>query len=394
MGGRTRVVDKLESVASAGSDLVSLWRATGPLLEEAVPHFAAACFFTVDPSSLLATSHFQEGLPEIPGEWLGREYAEGDYNSMREVLQSPRGVGTLHDATGGRPELSRKFHEEMQPFGCDQELLFALRTRDGEAWGLVGLYRETGRPAFSSEDIDLVRRVAPGLAAGARHALLLGQAREPDLPQPPGLVIFDERLAVESATPASVGWLADLGGTTETPPASVLAVAGQVLSEHGGVAGSRVVAEDGRWIVLHGSRLSHADGRRRASVVIEAAQPIHLTSLLMRAYGLTSREEEVARRVLRGDSTDTIARGLGIAGGTVQAHLRNIFDKTGVRSRRELVAVAFHRHYEPRVRDNESRTADGLPARHGPMPSRPGAGPERLSPLPASDPGGRRPGTR
>lgn len=362
-------MEKLESVAGSASDLVTLWRETGPLLAEAVPHFEAACFFTVDPASLLTTSHFQEGLPEIPGEWLGREYAEGDYNSMRAVLQSSRGVGTLHDATGGRPELSRKFHEEMQPFGCDQELLFALRTRDGEAWGLVGLYRETGRPAFSTQDIDLVCRVAPALAAGARHALLLGQACEPDLPHAPGLVILDERLAVESATPTSPGWLADLGGTLETPPASVLAVAGHVLSENGGPAESRVPAEDGRWIVLHGSRLSHRDGRRRASVVIEAAQPIHLTSLLMRAYGLTPREQEVAGLVLCGEATESIACELAIAGGTVQAHLRNIFEKTGVRSRRELIAGAFHRHYVPRVRDNERRTTAGLPSRHGPMPA-------------------------
>ncbi len=91
-------------------------------MRQAVPHFESPCFFTVDPASLLTTSHFQEGLPEIPGEWLGREYAEGDYNSMTEVLKSPEGVGTLHEATAGRPELSRKYHEEMQPYGCDQEL--------------------------------------------------------------------------------------------------------------------------------------------------------------------------------------------------------------------------------------------------------------------------------
>ena len=246
----------------------------------------------------------------------------------------------------------------------------ALRPADPGRRG-VGLgraVRETGRPEFSPQDIDLVRRVAPGLAAGARHALLLGQAREPDLPQAPGLVILDERLCVESATPTSSGWLADLGGTIETPPASVLTVAGQVLSGSGGPAESRVRADDGRWMVLHGSPLAHRDGRCRASVVIEAAQPIHLTSLLMRAYGLTSREQQIARLVLRGESTESIARELVIASGTVQAHLRNIFDKTGVRSRRELVAVAFRRHYEPRVRDNEHRTTAGLPSRHGPMP--------------------------
>jgi DNA-binding CsgD family transcriptional regulator len=118
----------------------------------------------------------------------------------------------------------------------------------------------------------------------------------------------------------------------------VLAVAGQVLSQAGGPAESRVRADSGRWIVLHGSGLDSRDGRRQVSVVIEAAQPIHLTSLLMRAYDLTSRDREITRLVLRGGSTETIARELVIASVTVQAHLRNIFEKTGVRSRRELIA--------------------------------------------------------
>ncbi len=369
MGNPARALDLLESVAGSGADLVTLWREAGPLLGQAVPHFESPCFFTVDPASLLTTSHFQEGLPEIPGEWLGREYAEGDYNSMTEVLKSPEGVGTLHEATAGRPELSRKYHEEMQPYGCDQELLVALRTKDGESWGMVGLYRETGRPAFSGQDIAAVRRVAPGLAAGARHGLLLGQALEPDLPHAPGLVIFDEQLSIESATEASAcGWPTWAARSSRRRP-SVLTVAGQAMSGQSGPAESRVRGVDGQWIVLRGSRLVRRDGRRQVSVIIEAAQPAHLTSLLMRAYGLTPREREVARLVLRGRSTGELAHDLGIAAGTVQAHLRSIFEKTGVRSRRELVGVVFQRHYEPRVRDNERRTGASQPSRGGPMPA-------------------------
>ena len=369
MGSQARALEKLESVARAGSDLVTLWREAGPLLGDAVPHFESPCFFTVDPASLLTTSHFQEGLPEIPGEWLGREYAEGDYNSMSEVLSSSHGVGTLHDATGGRPELSRKFHEEMKPFGCDQELLVALRTRDGENWGMVGLYREVGRPTFSVQEIESVRRAAPGLAAGARHGLLVGQAQEPDLPEAPGLLIVDQRLSVDSATPTASRWLAELGGTVEALPASVLAVAGQALSGDAGPAESRVRTSKGRWVVLRGDRLVRRDRQRQVSVVVDAAQPSHLSSLLMRAHGLTPRERQVSSLVLRGQSTRTIAGELGIAAGTVQAHLRSIFEKTGVRSRRELVGAVFHRHYEPRVRDNEHRTATSRPSRHGPMPA-------------------------
>ena len=52
-----------------------------------------------------------------------------------------------------------------------------------------------------------------------------------------------------------------------------------------------------------------------------------------------------------------------------QIHLTNIFGKTGVGRRAELVGVLFHTHFEPRVRDNERRTTGGRASRPGPMPA-------------------------
>ena len=122
----------------------------------------------------------------------------------------------------------------------------------------------------------------------------------------------------------------------------------------------RVVGSSGTWLTVHGTRLDGPAGRQVA-VVLDAAQPAHLAAVLMRVYGLTAREQEVTRLVIRGATRTVAARRLAIAEDTVQKHVQSVFGKTGARSRGELVSLLFRTHYEPRVRDNERRTATGGP---------------------------------
>jgi DNA-binding CsgD family transcriptional regulator len=373
---RERAAEKIAQLAGQGLDLVTFWRASSEILARVVPHYMTPCWHTLDPMSLLVTSHFQTEILELPPEWLTHEYFEDDVHKITDIVRSTSGVSTLHEVTGGDPSRSPGWHLYIEPHGAEQEMLVALRTRTGEAWGILGLYREPGQPLFSDDEMRFMREVSPYLAWGARRGLLVGEASDPEGPEAPGLVVLREDWSVESLTPGVARWLAELpDGDWEARgklPPSVLAVAARALrtagNEHaaGEVAIARVLASSGRWMVLHGAALV-ADGARRVAVIIEPAHPARISSLLMAAYGLTEREQDVTRLVLQGNATAEIAARLSVSPQTVQQHLKGIFDKTGVRSRRELIGKVFFSHYEPRLRDNEQRAITGRPLRGGPV---------------------------
>ncbi|CAN5220900.1 hypothetical protein BH24ACT12_BH24ACT12_15500 [soil metagenome] len=60
--------------------------------------YQGACWYTLDPASLLITSHFNEGMPEFPAEWLAHEYYGDDVNKLVDVARSE--TGHCHLARG------------------------------------------------------------------------------------------------------------------------------------------------------------------------------------------------------------------------------------------------------------------------------------------------------
>jgi DNA-binding NarL/FixJ family response regulator len=59
----------------------------------------------------------------------------------------------------------------------------------------------------------------------------------------------------------------------------------------------------------------------------------------LRALGVTSRELDVLALVVEGCSTRAIAERLVLSPKTVERHLSNLFDRTGVRSRMDLAEI-------------------------------------------------------
>lgn len=77
---------------------------------------------------------------------------------------------------------------------------------------------------------------------------------------------------------------------------------------------------------------------RSIVLTFETAAQASVGEMMIAARGLTAREQDVAALVLQGASTKVIAGALHLSPHTVQDHLKAIFGKLGVSSRRELIA--------------------------------------------------------
>ena len=372
-----RALERIERLAREGLDAASFLSAADAALDRAVPSGIEATpapyWLMLDPASLRCTAMVSEGctMPLTTEELVQIEYfSEMPGNRVGDVVRDPRGVQTSRELVETDPGDATEYVELLRSIGCEHEVLVALRARDGEHWGGVYLAREPGQPDFSAEEVDFLRLAAPHLAEGIRGGLLLGEASEPEGPDAPAVVVLGPDMDPESLTPGAQRWLADLPALEAgAMPPAVLSVAQAARSqrgERGTAATARVRSETRGWVMLHGQMLAGNEGGRVA-VTIQPAGPERITPLLMAAYGLTLREEEVARHVLQGSSTAEIARALHISPSTVQQHLKSIFEKTSVTSRRELAGQVFLRHYGPRVEDNAERVELDRPIRGGPF---------------------------
>ena len=83
-------------------------------------------------------------------------------------------------------------------------------------------------------------------------------------------------------------------------------------------------------------------GRECVSDVAASVRRLDTTRRRTAAFGLTRRELDILRSVLKGDTNKEIARRFSISANTVKRHLSHIFDKVGASNRVELARFAAH----------------------------------------------------
>ena len=371
-GGRSaeRVRQEIIRLSHSGLDSRTFRVEAVKRLRKAIPT-DVSFFATADPATLLFTSAVVDDvLARASSQFLENEFLTDDSVKFASLARARSPVDSLGVATKGELALSPRYREILEPVDLGDELRAALVV-GSKCWGFMCLHRERSSPNFAPAEAAFLARLTPHLAEGLRTALLIGDTRNaPSLPSGPGLLLLGDDLSLAAITPAAEGWLAEVAqsdwrSSLELPDA-VYAVAARLLAlERGGhtapslMPRTRLKTASGRWVVLHASRLQAAATEGQIAVIFEEARPSEIAPLIADAYGLTKREGEIARLVLRGLSTAEVSRELHITPNTVRDHFKAIFDKVGVRSRRELVGRVFAQHYQPRMATGHEPDADG-----------------------------------
>ncbi len=315
-------------------------------------------FSTTDPVTQLFTSSvFDETPTPIMLQFLENEFLQDDFNKFLALLNNHQAVGVLSEQTQHDLSRSQRYRDILAPLALGDEMR-AVFVTNAACWGTLCLHRERAVSEYTSAEAAFLAQLAPHIAEGLRKALLLNSASEVKTPDGPGVLVLAEDLSVVATTPVAGYWLAELGeaerGDQHALPFPVLTVVARLqaierreTTQAYGMPKVRLRTPSGHWVVLYASRLRREADQGQIAVMFEASQPVEIAPLIMQAYRLTRREGEITQCVLRGWSTTEIASALHISSNTIQDHLKAIFEKVDVSSRRELAGRIFVQQYQP-----------------------------------------------
>jgi DNA-binding CsgD family transcriptional regulator len=339
----------LEALASATLDVDALRLEAVEQLRRAIG-FDLWCAPLVDPDSLIPYRPVvSDDLPfgaHLP-RFLVQDQRASEINSRAMLARSRDGVCVLSAATGGDLARSARWRECAQPAGVGDELRAAVADEHG-CWASFEALRGSDDPMFEAQDAQLMREAARILARRLRQVSVgAGAADGVDAGQT-GVLLMDEDLRPRGFTQAAKDWFALLNArerAEHTPlPTHVYAAVGRLLAAEAGEDPRRpprvrVRTSDGRWAIVEAARMEGA--ANAIAVTVHGATAEDVLGLVARAHGLSARERELVALVLEGLDTRQLAERMFISRYTVQDHLKSVFEKLGVHSRRELVSGMF-----------------------------------------------------
>jgi DNA-binding CsgD family transcriptional regulator len=356
-----RVRQDVDVVARAGLDLDTFLEEAVESVARAVP-WVGACLATHDPGTQLLTSARKYGNLRNENshdhEFGLIEYGTVEPTAFTELARSDVPAAGVHALHSGDIERSGRMSRFMVPhfgFGDEARLVF----RDGsQAWGAMALFRGPDDRPFDEDEVAFLASLSGQFARGVRSGMLsrLADAPPPSAASGPAVLIVGSDDQIVQMSMGAEARVADLisgeaAGDPLTPVAALVGAARRYArGEVDAPPRSRVRGTSGMWLVLHASPLTTVGDRDGDVVVtIEEARPPEIVALVVAAFDLTARERDVTQLVLQGVDTKEIAATLHVSTYTVQDHLKSVFDKADVRSRRELISRIYFDQYVPRM---------------------------------------------
>jgi len=336
--------DRVQAVCATTSDSRDLRRKVLDIVRAEVSVDGYVWLLT-DPETTVGSS----ALADVPAAIPLPEAIRLKYRSEvhRWTTLTPGRVVSLAARPAGVGSPEHTWQSFLTAHGVDDVASSVFADRSG-CWAFLDLWRSEG--VFAAAELRyLESALAPVTAALRRcQALTFTAPGEECGFTEPAVLLLSPTLEVRHQTESAERHLRALLPTErdrQPVPATAYNVAAQLLAVEAGVDAhppfTRVAIGSGHWCTFRAARLDTAS---RASadiaVTIERTSPRERLRLYCLAHDLTEREAQVVACLADGDDTRTVARRLHLSQFTVQDHLKSTFAKTGVRSRRALLAVA------------------------------------------------------
>lgn len=175
---------------------------------------------------------------------------------------------------------------------------------------------------------------------GEKLQSALGRLRMP-------IIIFDEEQRLEPLNGRGIALFeaenlrGDLLSARPSHPLSRL-IEEILQTDAGASARRKVTFPSGKHFIVESSGRSDKGPQRWLVMLLEPVDevPIDEEAMLAR-WPLTERERDVGKLLLRGLSTESIARELDVSPETIKTHVHSILEKSGTHSRGEFLAAVL-----------------------------------------------------
>jgi DNA-binding CsgD family transcriptional regulator len=341
---RARCRERLEVLSASALDCESIRREAVADLQRVIG-FDRWCWPLADPQTLLpldavAEHDYGPGVPRL----LELEYSSDDRAAKHLLARRANPAASLSAETDGDLPNSPRWDEVMRPVGIGDVAAVACRDAAG-CWGWIEAYRDSTDTCFDEQDLDLLAQVGPSLGSALRRSAMgegtsSGSVVEP---RPPGMILLDRGLKLVSWTAGARAWIdampaARLYAAFKMLPAVIYPAAARARSGNDATGAHALVrGADGGWMMVEAATL---EGQRQGEIAVNlrAATTTETFALLCRVYALSRRERQVVELLAAGLDTRAVTQRLFISRHTVQDHLKSIFEKIGIHSRRELLS--------------------------------------------------------